>query len=490
MLNELWNKCIEGLVGSWNALKLAPALAFSAIGFLIWGLINDWKPQLLLDLIPFDTDEKKAKIIFFVVGWLIALLASTRLMDSITFRLLRWCEGYNWSFSIYYIFGEIDFQCFTKFLLGSQRLTAITIERTIDSIEWDILAKRWIDAEGSLEAEDKSRYVELDEKRLNYPVYYSFMPTILGNILRSAEEYPRLYYGLDIFVVLPRLLLIVPESIKKRIDDAREQLNVCTRLVAWGSLFPIWILMIIPTLQPWQIKIPKLQVLNCLPWQISIILFLDIIIIIWGTRKYYLDCLNELQASLKRIFPDLEIFSPTYVYKEPRRKNSPEAENIPKIAEETLKNYEPNFYLATNYLDRFKKNTRLASWASIIYILVLFFTLDKLIGILMLITFLIVRLAYYEMLVGAKSYGELLRSTFDVYRFDLYESLHWPPPTCPEEEPDEGRKLTKYLFRHRSRHKPEKLPHFLAIEEYHDIKRMEAKLMSEDNSEDHNQPDE
>lgn len=54
--------------------------------------------------------------------------------------------------------------------------------------------------------------------------------------------------------------------------------------------------------------------------------------------------------------------------------------------------------------------------------------------------------AYRWMLQAAQVYGDLLESAFDLYRFQLYESLHWPRPTTPAEERDFGKGLTNYLW--------------------------------------------
>ncbi|MEO0885202.1 MAG: hypothetical protein AAFY54_04620 [Cyanobacteria bacterium J06648_10] len=55
-------------------------------------------------------------------------------------------------------------------------------------------------------------------------------------------------------------------------------------------------------------------------------------------------------------------------------------------------------------------------------------------------------LAYRWMVQAAQVYGELLESAFDLYRFQLYEGLHWPRPKTPAEERDFGKGLTKYLW--------------------------------------------
>jgi hypothetical protein len=55
--------------------------------------------------------------------------------------------------------------------------------------------------------------------------------------------------------------------------------------------------------------------------------------------------------------------------------------------------------------------------------------------------------AYVSTLQAAAVYGELLRSVFDLYRFDLYEQLKWPLPETVGSEIAAGKRLTEYLFR-------------------------------------------
>ena len=56
-------------------------------------------------------------------------------------------------------------------------------------------------------------------------------------------------------------------------------------------------------------------------------------------------------------------------------------------------------------------------------------------------------LAYDWMLDAAVIYGDLLESTFDLYRTLLYKSLRWKLPKNPTEERKLGKGLTDYLWR-------------------------------------------
>jgi hypothetical protein len=63
--------------------------------------------------------------------------------------------------------------------------------------------------------------------------------------------------------------------------------------------------------------------------------------------------------------------------------------------------------------------------------------------------------AYRWMLYAAEVYGDLLEATFDLYRFALYRSLHWPLPPNPAAEKSCGAQLTAYLWRGSDADEPE-----------------------------------
>ena len=51
----------------------------------------------------------------------------------------------------------------------------------------------------------------------------------------------------------------------------------------------------------------------------------------------------------------------------------------------------------------------------------------------------------------ARTYADMLRSCFDLHRFELYRALCWPLPTTQEEEWEAGERLTSHLMRNGSR---------------------------------------
>lgn len=66
------------------------------------------------------------------------------------------------------------------------------------------------------------------------------MPTRLGNVLRAAERWPRDKYGLDALIVWPRLWLLLQQTTRKEIIDARARLDQAVIGLTWGVLIVGW----------------------------------------------------------------------------------------------------------------------------------------------------------------------------------------------------------------------------------------------------------
>ncbi len=72
-----------------------------------------------------------------------------------------------------------------------------------------------------------------------------------------------------------------------------------------------------------------------------------------------------------------------------------------------------------------------------------------------IISIVVMFLAYHQMLQAASIYGQLIESSFDLYRSNLYQELRWPLPKNPAEERQQGEQLTDYLWRGSDSDKPE-----------------------------------
>lgn len=54
---------------------------------------------------------------------------------------------------------------------------------------------------------------------------------------------------------------------------------------------------------------------------------------------------------------------------------------------------------------------------------------------------------YLGLIPAASNFGDLLRASFDLHRFDLYKALHLPLPSNPNNENKDGESLSQYLKR-------------------------------------------
>lgn len=88
-----------------------------------------------------------------------------------------------------------------------------------------------------------------DQQRLSQILIYQsdmpyqkvdFMPTRLGNILRAAEHKPLNKYGLDAVICWPRLWMLLPDGVKKDLQESRTDLNTAVNIWSWGILFCGW----------------------------------------------------------------------------------------------------------------------------------------------------------------------------------------------------------------------------------------------------------
>ena len=90
------------------------------------------------------------------------------------------------------------------------------------------------------------------------------MPTELGNILRTAELRPRDKYGLNSVVCWPRLWLVLPETVKGELAEARAGLDTAVRTWLWSMLFTIWVMW-----AWWAVPLGLLGALFCYRWAVA-----------------------------------------------------------------------------------------------------------------------------------------------------------------------------------------------------------------------------
>jgi hypothetical protein len=293
MLTKFWDKMGEELAGRWAGQVIGPALAFWGGGLLTWAWSVSFDWQRATGWIQ-SANTPTAYAVLALCG-LFILTASTALVEWLQEPVLRILEGY-WPWPLRWL----------RFTIAGRRTRHVS---RLDE-RWQDLVRQ---SPEKREPKDLAEFVRLDARLATFPLDpQRMMPTRLGNILRSAEDYAHVRYGLSTSICWPRLWLALPEETQETVSLSRKKLNTAVHLFTWGLLFLAW------TVFAW--------------WAVAV-------------------------------------------------------------------------SLAT-----------------------------------MLI-------AYVSALQAAAIYGELLRSTFDLYRFDLYEQVKFPLPKTVGSEVAAGNQLSEYLFR-------------------------------------------
>lgn len=227
MLTEFWKGVGSELGKKWLSYLLEPALAFWGLGLLAWVYRQDdhWKA---LEAAWTGTSEQ-GRVVILVMG-ILGLVASSAILQQLQLPLLRLWEGY-----------------WPRWLSGlrESRIESFKARLKPKQARWQTLKKQ-IDERGltSLRQCERQEYSILDREIVlrTPPDEGDLMPTVLGNVLRAAEDAPRHRYGLDTVTVWPHLWLVLPKETQETIAEVRENLNTATRLAGWGLLAFIWLM--------------------------------------------------------------------------------------------------------------------------------------------------------------------------------------------------------------------------------------------------------
>jgi hypothetical protein len=285
----------------WVATLLTPAFVFWAGGCA--AVLQRWGWQPLFEWFRSLPEPLQIASLF---GIFVAIAVSAFVVQRFDLAVLSFLEGYwhPW-------LNRPREQLIRKQLRRRDRL-----EKQLRSLNDRGLTQ--------LNASERIQHAQLRQQWLRQPTPDNLMPTRLGNILRAAEQRSDEKYGLDAVVCWSRLWLLLPDAVKKDLQEARADLNTAARVWLWSLLCCFWALGSVH-LQP-----------------------------IWTVNVWSL-------------WPLLGLLAARFAY----------------------------------------------GWA----------------------------------IAAARTYGELIEATFDLYRHLLYQSIRWHLPADPEVERRVGRQLTQYLWR-------------------------------------------
>lgn len=240
-MSNFWAGLGGKLADQWISTILSPAFAFWLGGFIAWvthnGLVSLRGLEMQLNQL---TPLVQTALLIVVLLVIVVSASAIQRLDLTTLRLLEgyWPRWLNWLRNL----------C-AQWQYRSMHKKQERFDRLVAEEEKAIQEKK------SILPEKRRERVQLSLKlRLAPQKPESFMPTKLGNILRSAENRPSGRYGLVSTICWPRLWLLLPSDTKQEITEARATLNTAARIILWSFLFLVW------TIWAWWVPIMALLV--------------------------------------------------------------------------------------------------------------------------------------------------------------------------------------------------------------------------------------
>jgi hypothetical protein len=294
MFEEFWKSLGGSFDKRWLVNTFGPALVFWGAGLWVWAQLTGLDAALK----RWQGYAPEVQVFLGALGLLLVFFTAT-LLGAFEGSLLRLYEG-----------------CWPKWhRLARRRADNLNRKRN----RRHLLRTKVVNDQANLA--EQAELARLDSELAHRPHDPDrSMPTSIGDILRTAEDYPRQRYGLDPIILWPRLFPHLSDALREVLGQAQDQLDLVLRLATLAALHGV-------------------------AWSIA--------------------------AAVR------------------------------------------------------------GQWA------VLWWTLPAL-----PLAWLLWRSAPQASI----SYATLFRAAFDMHRFDVYESLHWPPPVSPETERAHGAELVLFLL--------------------------------------------
>jgi hypothetical protein len=221
VLGRFWESLGSKLGEKWLGVAL-PALLFWSVGAVAYSHAHG--TSWIADRSTWLRGQPVVLQVFALAGGLIAVGASGRLVERISFPVLRGLQGYWWPW----------LDPLRRRLTDRRTGRLRSLERRYDDLAPLI-------ENGTADADQEREYQRLDaELRRNPPRAAQHMPTRLGMCLRAAESEARDKYGLDVVKCWPHLWSVIPEQSRNDLTAAHTGLRRSVECVVWTALALAW----------------------------------------------------------------------------------------------------------------------------------------------------------------------------------------------------------------------------------------------------------
>jgi len=205
------NNLLSAISGQFSkALLLSTMLPVVVFVLLTWALVIPWVPRSVVWLAWISGLDNEWRL----AALSLAVLLLTALLYNLNVPVTRLYEGYPWRDSY----------------LGKW-------QQSIQRARFEYAYNRWRGLPRVLSqpgAKDEAHYPKAmkywnslgRELNTDFPKDAGgVLPTRLGNVIRSFEDYPKRQYGLEAITLWPRLVAQIDERYAAQIDDAKSSLD-------------------------------------------------------------------------------------------------------------------------------------------------------------------------------------------------------------------------------------------------------------------------
>jgi hypothetical protein len=225
MFTELWKSLGGSFDKRWLLYAFGPALLFWGGG--LWVGMQMWGLSEALHIWQNYTTE--TQFFYGVAGFLLVVLTAL-LLEAFEGAILRVYEGY-WPWIQ---------------ALADRRAAELREKR--DQLRE--LRRKLVN--GEITSKERARLGRLNAHLRHRPKNPErSMPTYLGDILRTAEDYPRERYGLDPIVIWPRIYPHLSETLREALGATQEHLDLALRLATLMLLYGIVWSLVVAFLGAW-----------------------------------------------------------------------------------------------------------------------------------------------------------------------------------------------------------------------------------------------